>query len=1171
MKLSFRSITPTNKKLVLLAVLFLLSVVAGLFLVGYRSVNPQNVMVTNITDRSATISWSTTTPSVGMVIVKEGDILLPVRITSMGSDLHYDDRDYNDAEKALAEESAANAANNENGAVKVEDLKTDVKVKNNEKYYVHHVTVKGLKPETEYSFMVGNGNIFVKGSAANDIGDSFKTYAELGDITVPDPAYGLIKRIDFEKSAVKDGVIYLQIVDDSDGVKSSYLSSVLNETGAWYIDLANARSEDGKSQFVKTISQDSETVQENIKINAGPDGIQTTRISIHADAPASTVYINKELDEGKLFSLVNSLAFQSHAATWTVTCSDGRTFTESNPSVQAGFDAIYNGDGETGWGNEACAQTSCAPPGCGDSGNGSGGVGGGGGSQEPPTSGGGACDFNGDVYSSNVSCCGQGNADNPKSVGEECAGAGAFCANGGGCDGFGPLACSQCPDGAFRCTLGNEGCDGTTGTGSSAPICCAMEVNGDLDYIDSTLAAGCSNGYSKISDSACPSGGGNNGPTYDKTLNGGEQCFSGETCLCTPTGAVLAPLGAPVTCTDPNPANAELSRCCLYVSGGNATTEFNADGSACAGNPTQTFYDVTSAECSGYETNSTPPVTPGVIYCDNMGSCDLNEVCNRQSGCSCGAGSISKNSTCSLQIYQGANNGGGNQGGQTEPGTAQTNPQNPPQSTDGTSVAAYCGSNYGQQGTPGWCFCCANGSGTGNSCLEQGFASYCTPDGTVNDSIEGAFCYGTGNGAVQNLNGQDYICQGNIWSCFQDNLTSNVACRCGSCTCGANTEKGSQGDSASNGESCGVSSTFYTELNPLTNNCVGANEGDTCMADPNIPSTTTTCKYYCMKSPSNPNTCAILGEIETYDGPQLACKSPGQLWMDIDSQGLVGQSVEGSQYSQVAGASDTETSLTIEFDSASGTAFVEEGGRYVTEIDGQQYFFDITQNGVNAVLYFDKNDNGTYDDGDEIVTPDTTTLTVSQEYVIYSADLQQGFNLISFDVVDYEEGNTASKLLEKLNTEYQDAFYSIARFDSGRWEVVGNRNGEEYSGTDFQIVPGKGYLLRAKHAVQISIEGRRVLDPVPIHLTPGWNLVGVHGSETAYTAESLLESIDALEGTLFADNVSRWESNKGRYEGLQREKDEQGIFQVYGFDFPLVVNQAYFVRVNEGEGQWLPQ
>ena len=156
-----------------------------------------------------------------------------------------------------------------------------------------------------------------------------------------------------------------------------------------------------------------------------------------------------------------------------------------------------------------------------------------------------------------------------------------------------------------------------------------------------------------------------------------------------------------------------------------------------------------------------------------------------------------------------------------------------------------------------------------------------------------------------------------------------------------------------------------------------------------------------------------------------------------------------------------------------------------------------------------------------------------------------------------------------LNGRYDDSIYSIAKYDSG-WVVVGNREGNTYVSADFQIVPGKGYLIRAKRDVEISITGKEVIDPVGSYVQEGWNLIGVHGSTQAYTASSLIDGISSTP-SITADNVTQWDVTRSRYDGLQKEEDDAGEMNEYGFDFPIEDKISYFVRVTKGRGTWTPE
>ena len=166
----------------------------------------------------------------------------------------------------------------------------------------------------------------------------------------------------------------------------------------------------------------------------------------------------------------------------------------------------------------------------------------------------------------------------------------------------------------------------------------------------------------------------------------------------------------------------------------------------------------------------------------------------------------------------------------------------------------------------------------------------------------------------------------------------------------------------------------------------------------------------------------------------------------------------------------------------------------------------------------------------------------------------------------------ASDLLTYLNNIYGDAFYSISKYDSGKWVIVGS-NGGTYDQNDFQLIPGQGYVLKAKTDIYITLYGNEVTyeastDSAPIRFMPGWNLVGLYGTNVkSYTAESILKDITNYEPIDFtAVNVSRWEESRALYEALQRDTDST----VYGLDFPIELKRSYFIKVTDGEGNWEP-
>lgn len=100
------------------------------------------------------------------------------------------------------------------------------------KYTLHHVTLKGLKPNTQYFFTLGTGS----GVVYDNNGSPFtvKTTAEVsGPPPVANTIYGTVTNAG--GTAAEGSVVYLAI----DGVNE--LSALVKSSGSWAIPLANAR------------------------------------------------------------------------------------------------------------------------------------------------------------------------------------------------------------------------------------------------------------------------------------------------------------------------------------------------------------------------------------------------------------------------------------------------------------------------------------------------------------------------------------------------------------------------------------------------------------------------------------------------------------------------------------------------------------------------------------------------------------------------------------------------------------------------------------------------------------------------------------------------------------------------------------------------------------------
>jgi hypothetical protein len=245
-------------------------------------------------------------------------------------------------------------------------------------------------------------------------------------------------------------------------------------------------------------------------------------------------------------------------------------------------------------------------------------------------------------------------------------------------------------------------------------------------------------------------------------------------------------------------------------------------------------------------------------------------------------------------------------------------------------------------------------------------------------------------------------------------------------------------------------------------------------------------------------------------------------------------------------------------------------GLYIFEYNGEMYEFSVNPNEKEILVYIDSNGNDIYDESiDTKVSDIASEINIVALEQSYNYELTEGFNFVSFPfLISGEEYRTAAGLLQKLNEVYNDAIYSISKYD-GRWKIVG-QNSELYDANDFQLLPGQGYVIKAKEDVSITLTGQPVkydttTDTAPVTLFEGWNLIGLYGTGVkTYTAKTLIADINASDFT--ADNVTKWVRDKQMYEGFQFSENQE-----YGFDFPINSLESYFVRILEGRGNWQPK
>ncbi|HKM20352.1 MAG TPA: fibronectin type III domain-containing protein [Candidatus Dojkabacteria bacterium] len=222
--------------------------------------------------------------------------------------------------------------------------------------------------------------------------------------------------------------------------------------------------------------------------------------------------------------------------------------------------------------------------------------------------------------------------------------------------------------------------------------------------------------------------------------------------------------------------------------------------------------------------------------------------------------------------------------------------------------------------------------------------------------------------------------------------------------------------------------------------------------------------------------------------------------------------------------------------------------------------FYVEKNGIPGYQF--PSDPYNLQDNEDIAIADSAlVLEISQTTTAQEYELKEGVNIISFDLVP-SEGDakqlTSDRFLEIVN-QAERKVSRVAYFSGGQWAggTAYDFEAGATKGATFSFAQGRGYLVMAEKDTTISVPGYKVKESIPIALSSGWNLVGIHGHSRRYTAKSLINSINSIEG-LKANNVTFWPTNRGMYQGYQQSEG-----QAYGQDFPIVKDLGYFIRISE--------
>jgi len=235
----------------ILALLILLSgVTVGVFLVRREirqtlqaspEITPKQVKVTNITDKSFSVSWIT-----------DGAVAGSIRF---GPD-------------------------SEMGLTALDDR--DAISGNTDNFTTHHISVKNLQPATKYSF-----KIISRDKEFDDNGQAYNlTTGPILKQPLPenDVAYGIILQAD--ANPAEGAIVYLSL---SNGVPQSTLTK---NSGSWVIPLNTIRSDD----LVSYLVYDPQASIENIFVQGAGSGMATAVTVTQNDNPTPNITLGQTYD-----------------------------------------------------------------------------------------------------------------------------------------------------------------------------------------------------------------------------------------------------------------------------------------------------------------------------------------------------------------------------------------------------------------------------------------------------------------------------------------------------------------------------------------------------------------------------------------------------------------------------------------------------------------------------------------------------------------------------------------------------------------------------------------------------------------------------------------------------------------------------------------------------------
>ncbi len=248
----------------------LVGVTMATLLISDNNISVRDMAITNVTDTAFSVTWVSDEPYVGGIVFQDNDNW-PVLFAQSGKSVVFDDRDVELDSQGVYRQ-----------------VDTGAKAR-----YTHHITLRGLKPETQYFFRV-------TGRMNGKVGDikSATTQKLREDLKTPDPFYG---KVEGENLPQDDGFVILN--EKAVGQEEfTYVSAPLSPTNTYSFDVTvfnkqSLKAKDyvanlalGKSiRLSHGFTQDSYKPAENIVIQKASEPIGQVLGTVRAQGDTCTV------------------------------------------------------------------------------------------------------------------------------------------------------------------------------------------------------------------------------------------------------------------------------------------------------------------------------------------------------------------------------------------------------------------------------------------------------------------------------------------------------------------------------------------------------------------------------------------------------------------------------------------------------------------------------------------------------------------------------------------------------------------------------------------------------------------------------------------------------------------------------------------------------------------